>query len=74
MVENIQINAPNIEIVSKCANSFPNFFFPHKFGKFLFAISRDFLTKYSFLFSVVKILLNFSKEKTLAGSAINGTN
>jgi hypothetical protein len=50
MVENRQRNAPKIEIVSKCANSFPNYFFAQKFGKFLFAINKDFFDKI-FLFS-----------------------
>jgi len=60
MVENLQINAPNIEIVSKCANSFPNIFFPQKFGKFLFAINRDFFDKiFLFIFSGQ----NFPKRK-----------
>jgi len=53
---------------------FPKFFFSSEVWQIFVCINRGVLTKYSFLFFVVKILLKFSKEKTLAGTAINGTN
>jgi hypothetical protein len=58
----------------KMCQQFPKNFFSLEVCQIFVCINRGFLTKYSFLFFVVKILLKFSKEKTLAGTAINGTN
>jgi len=52
---------------------FPKYFFSSEVWQIFVYVNKGFLTKYSFLFFVVKILLKFSKEKTLAGTAINRT-